>query len=86
MYLLRTDSWYLERVLFLMAGCMNLLSIILIVTHSIWWLVLTGLVTVNLLVFATTGFCPSAAVFHKLGLNSRLGRAEVRQNSKHSRR
>ena len=30
MYLLRTDSWYLERIVFLMAGCMNGLSIVLV--------------------------------------------------------
>jgi hypothetical protein len=75
MYLLRTDSWYLERVIFLMAGCMNTLSIILILTHSIYWLILTGLVSVNLLVFATTGFCPSAALLHRMGVRCQLGRA-----------
>ncbi len=75
MYLLKTDSWYLERVLFLMAGCMNSLSIILILVHSIWWLILTALVSVNLLVFALTGFCPSAAFFSRMGVKSRLSRA-----------
>ncbi len=73
MYLLRTDKWYLERVLFLMAGSMTGLSIILVLVHSIYWLILTGLVSVNLLVFALTGFCPSAIVFHKAGLKPRLG-------------
>ncbi len=74
MYLLKTDSWYLERVIFLMAGCMNGLSIILVLAHSMWWLVLTALVSLNLLVFALTGFCPSAVLFHKMGLSSRLER------------
>ncbi len=74
MYLLRTDSWYLERIIFLMAGCMNGLSIILVLTHSIYWLILTGLVSLNLLVFALTGFCPSAAVMGKMGVKPRLQR------------
>ena len=74
MYLLRTDSWYLERVLFLLAGCMNSLSIILVLVHSIWWLILTGLVSVNLLVFALTGFCPSAAFLYSMGIKCRLCR------------
>jgi hypothetical protein len=74
MYLLKTDTWYLERVLFLLAGCMTSLSIILVLVHSIWWLILTGLVSVNLLVLALTGFCPSAALFYKMGVKSRLGR------------
>jgi hypothetical protein len=74
MYLLKTDSWYLERIIFLMAGCMNSLSIILVLAHSIWWLILTGLVSVNLLVLALTGFCPSGALLYKMGVKSRLGR------------
>jgi hypothetical protein len=74
MYLLRTDSWYLERIIFLMAGCMNGLSIILVLAHSIYWLILTGLVSLNLLVFALTGFCPSAVVICKMGAKPRLGR------------
>ncbi len=76
MYMLKTDTWYLERVLFLMGGCMNSLSIILILVHSIWWLILTGLVSLNLIVLAFTGFCPSAIVFSRLGIRSRLGRTD----------
>ncbi len=75
MYLLKTDSWYLERILFLLAGCMNSLSIVLVLLHSIWWLILTGLVSVNLLVRALTGFCPSAAFLSRMGIKSRLSRA-----------
>jgi hypothetical protein len=74
MYCLKTDKWYLERIIFLMAGSMNAISVILILTHSIYWLILTGLVTLNLLVLALTGFCPSAAVMHRLGAEGRLCR------------
>jgi hypothetical protein len=74
MYLLRTDTWYLERILFLLAGCMSGLSIVLVLAHSIYWLILTGLVSLNLIVFALTGFCPSAAVICKAGAKPRLGR------------
>ncbi len=74
MYLLKTDRWYLERIIFLMAGCMNTLSIILILVHSIYWLILTGFVSANLIVFATVGFCPSAIMLQKIGVRPRLGR------------
>ena len=74
MYRLDTKSWYLERVLFLMAGCMNSISIILVLFHSVYWLILTGLVSLNLLVFSMTGFCPAAAFLNKMGVSSRLGR------------
>jgi hypothetical protein len=46
--------------------------VLLVVTHSLYWLILTVLVGVNLVVFATTGFCPSAQLFHKLGVKPRL--------------
>jgi hypothetical protein len=78
MYCLKTDTWYLERVLFLMAGIMTLLSALLACVHSIYWLILTVLVGLNLLVFALTGFCISAQLFYKLGIKPRLqkGRGE----------
>jgi len=72
MYILKNDSWYLERVMFLMAGVMVLVSLLLVLVHSVYWLILTALVGVNLVVFATTGFCPSAQLFHKLGVKPRL--------------
>jgi hypothetical protein len=74
MYLLKTDTWYLERVIFFMAGCMNALSLILVLVHSLYWLILTGFVSLNLLVFSLTGFCPSAAFLNKSGVKARLAR------------
>lgn len=74
MYLLKTDTWYVERIVFLIAGCVNTLSIILILAHSIYWLILTGFVSANLLVFAFTGFCPSAVLLEKAGVRSLLCR------------
>jgi hypothetical protein len=72
MYMLKTDEWYLERLLFLMAGIMTLLSVILTLAHSTYWLILTALVGINQLILALTGFCPSAIVFRGLGVKSRL--------------
>jgi len=74
MYLLKTDSWYLERVIFFMAGVMNALSILLVLVYSSTWLILTGFVSLNLLVFSLTGFCPSAAFLHRAGVKCCLGR------------
>jgi hypothetical protein len=75
MYLLRTDTWYLERILFLIAGCVNSVSIVLVLLHSTYWLILTGFVSANLLVLASTGFCPSAIMLSKAGVKCRLGRS-----------
>ncbi len=73
MYLLKTDTWYLERIMFLMAGILVLASSILAWVHSIYWLILTLLVGINLVIYAVTGFCPSANIIHKMGVKSRLG-------------
>jgi hypothetical protein len=76
MYLLRTDTWYLERIIFLMAGILVLASSILAWVHSIYWLILTLFVGLNLVVFAVTGFCPSANILYKMGVAPRLGQTK----------
>ena len=77
MYLLKTDSWYLERVILLM-GIFVLASGILTWVHSIYWLILTLLVGINLLIYAISGFCPSAQILYKMGIKPRMEREERR--------
>jgi len=72
MYFLKTDSWYLERVIYLMAGIFTLAGTILAWLHSPYWLILTAFVGLNLLVFALTGFCPSANILYKMGVECRI--------------
>lgn len=72
MYLLKTDGWYLERLMYAMGGVVTLVSVVLVLVHSIYWLILTALVGLNLLIFGLTGFCPSANLFYKLGVKARL--------------
>ncbi len=67
MYVARTDKWYLERIIWLVAGIFTLTGTILAAVHSKYWLILTGLVGINLIVFATTGFCLMANILYKLG-------------------
>lgn len=73
MYWAKTDSWYLERVIWLVAGTFALLSALLSWLHTPWWLLLTGLVGVNLIVFGLTGFCVMANILTKFGFRSRIG-------------
>lgn len=75
MYMAKTDQWYLERVIWLVAGVFSLSSAILAWLHSTWWLVLTALVGVNLIIFALTGFCIMANILYKLGFKPRIGDA-----------
>jgi hypothetical protein len=72
MYKLETENWYLERVIFLMAGILTLAGTALAWLYSIYWLILTALVGLNLLVFALTGFCPSAIMLCKMGVKPRI--------------
>jgi len=51
-----------------MAGTFILLSVLLSIFVSQYWLALTLFVGANLLQSAFTGFCPAASVFRRLGL------------------
>lgn len=74
MYMADTRNWYLERLIWLIAGIFALSSAILAWLHSPYWLILTGLVGVNLIVFALTGFCIMANILYKMGAKPRLQR------------
>lgn len=77
MYMAKTDSWYLERVIWLVAGTFTLTGTILAWLHSMWWLILTALVGVNLIIFALTGFCVMANILYSLGFRSRTTSADT---------
>lgn len=71
-YIAKTDNWYLERVIWLVAGIMTALSALLTWLHSPYWIILTGLISLNLLIFAFTGFCIMANILYKVGIKSRI--------------
>jgi hypothetical protein len=72
MYMAKIDSWYLERIIWLIAGIFTLSSGILAWIYSPYWLILTCLVGVNLIVFGLTGFCLMSNILYKLGAKPRL--------------
>jgi len=72
MYIAKTDKWYLERVIWLIAGIFILLSLTLACFISPYWLILTALVGINLIIFAFTGFCIMANILVKVGIKSGL--------------
>ena len=73
MYLAMTDKWYMERAIWLIAGVFALGGTLLAVFHSPYWLILTGLVGVNLIVYAVTGCCVMANILYKLGFKPVVG-------------
>ena len=67
-------DWPLERVLFTLAGLMTGLSAFLSAFVSPYFLLLTGFVSLNLLLFATIGNCGASVVLRLLGLRSGCGK------------
>ena len=57
-----------DRAVLAFAGVMVLASVLLAWLVSLYWLLLTVFVGLNMLQAAFTGFCPAAIAFRKLGL------------------
>ncbi len=61
----RRRPWTLERVLFALAGSMTLLSVLLAVLVSPWFLLLTAFVGLNQWLFVLAGDCPASIVLRR---------------------
>ena len=59
-----------DRAVLALAGTIVLLSLLLGVLLSPWWLALTAFVGLNLLQSSVTGFCPAAVVLRRFGVSS----------------
>ena len=71
MYKAKTNSWYLERVIYLIAGLFTMISVgLTLLTQNPWWLTLAVLVSVNLIIFSLSGYCIMATILTKLGLKA----------------
>ncbi len=71
-YFMQTDSWYLERRIYLAVGINLLVASSLSLLHSPWWLAFTGFVGAAMVWFAATGFCIMANGLYWLGAEPRL--------------
>lgn len=58
-------EWPLERVLFALAGSMTLLSVLLALFVSPWFLALTLFVAVNQWLFVAVGACPASIALER---------------------
>ena len=56
-----------DRIVMATAGSAILLSTGLAYYYSLYWLVMTGFVGLNLVQSSFTGFCPLATILKKLG-------------------
>jgi hypothetical protein len=57
--------WPLERMLFALAGTVTLVSVVLAVVVSTWWLLLTVFVGANQLAFVAFGDCIASLVLRR---------------------
>lgn len=71
-YVMRTDSWYLERRIYVTVGVNITIGSVLSLVHSAWWLGFTAFVGVAMVWFSATGFCVLANVLYWIGAEPRL--------------
>jgi hypothetical protein len=71
-YFMQTDSWYLERRIYVAVGINISIASILSLVWTPWWLAFTGFVGVAMVWFAATGFCIMANGLYWLGAEPRL--------------
>ncbi len=71
MYIADTQTWYLERLIRLLAGVLVLGSTLLgFFVHPDWFL-FAGFVGAMLTIFALTGFCPMSIILYAFGARER---------------
>ncbi len=71
MYIANTKTWYLERLIRLIAGLFVLGSVLLGLFVHPGFLYFTSLMGAMLLIFALTGFCPMSIILYALGSRER---------------
>ena len=58
----------MDRVVKIVAGSLILISVVLVIWVSKWWLILTVFVGMNLIQSAFTGWCPASGILAKFGI------------------
>jgi len=58
----------IDRAVMLLAGTLVLVSVLLTLTVSTWWIALAGFVGANLLQASLTGWCPAASLLRRGGV------------------
>ena len=71
MYIANTKTWYLERLIRLVAGIFVLGSVLL--GHFVHpaWFIFTGVAGLMLTIFGLTGFCPMSIILYAFGARER---------------
>jgi hypothetical protein len=64
------SGWPIPRILFLLAGTLTLIGVLLSVTISRGFLVIPALVGANQLLMVATGWCPMSLLLARLGVGA----------------
>jgi Protein of unknown function (DUF2892) len=72
LYFMQTDSWYLERRIYVAVGINLSIASLLSLLHSPYWLFFTAFVGGAMVWFAATGFCIMANALYRMGAEPRL--------------
>lgn len=60
----------IDKAVLAFAGLVVLAGLVLSLSVSPWWLLLSAFAGLNMIQAAFTGFCPAAMIFRKLGLKA----------------
>jgi hypothetical protein len=71
MYIASTKTWYLERLIRLLAGIFIFGGVLLGRFVHPGWFIFTGFVGLMLMIFALTGFCPMSIILYAFGARER---------------
>ncbi len=74
LYFMQTDTWFLERYIYLIVGINLSISSLLVLFYSPYWLFFTGFVGAATVIFSFTGFCIMANFLYRIGADPRLYR------------
>jgi hypothetical protein len=77
-------EWPMQRILFLLAGTVTLIGLLLSVTISRGFLVIPGLVGANQLLMVATGWCPMSLLLARLGVGANQSRGHPATRNGHA--
>ena len=60
-------GWPVQRILFLIAGTVVLIGVVLLAVVSRWFLLIPAIVGVNQLLMVAAGWCPMSLLLTRLG-------------------
>lgn len=68
MYKLDTTQWYIERILYTLGGTLVFLGLTLYyLTDNNYWLLIPLFISLMLINFGLTGYCPAGIILEKIG-------------------